>query len=164
MLKIDDILEIIKAVNQSAINRFELEQDATRLVLVKEDGEVKPKQADQSTLANSLCEKVQQMPAAVKSAADTIKTQQTTAAATDLYTLPAPMIGTFYAAPEPGAEPFAKVGQQVQAGTIVCVLEAMKLFNEIEAGIEGEITEVLVKDGQFVEYGQPLFVIKLKDN
>ncbi len=160
MLKIDDILEIIKAVNLSAINRFELEQDATRLVIVKEDSQVKPKQGDHSVLADSLCHQVQPMAAREKSESATLQSQQVAAAVPNLYTLPAPMIGTFYAASEPGAEPFVKVGQKVQAGTIVCVLEAMKLFNEIEAGMDGEITEVLVKDGQFVEYGQPLFVIK----
>ncbi|SMC52455.1 acetyl-CoA carboxylase biotin carboxyl carrier protein [Sporomusa malonica] len=146
MLKVEEILEIIKAVNQSDINRFELEQEATRLVIVKGGSQIQLAQAEQTAVADSLCQ----------------GSAQTTVAAVEykLHTLPAPMIGTFYAAPEPGAEPFVKVGQQVQTGTIVCVLEAMKLFNEIEAGIDGEIAEVLVKDGQFVEYGQPLFVIK----
>jgi len=69
-------------------------------------------------------------------------------------------VGTFYAASEPGADPFVKPGQKVMANTVVCVLEAMKLFNEIEAGITGEIVEVLCKDGEFVEYGQPLFLVK----
>ncbi|PZE19345.1 acetyl-CoA carboxylase biotin carboxyl carrier protein [Paenibacillus xerothermodurans] len=72
----------------------------------------------------------------------------------------APTVGTFYSAPEPGAEPFVQVGQAVTEASVVCVLEAMKLFNEINAGVAGEIVEVLVKDGDFVEYGQPLFLIR----
>ncbi len=77
-----------------------------------------------------------------------------------LEAITASSVGTFYAAPEPGAEPFVKPGQTITANTVVCVLEAMKLFNEIEAGINGEIVEVLLKDGDFVEYGQPLFIVK----
>ena len=72
----------------------------------------------------------------------------------------APMVGTFYGAPDPKAEPFVKVGSKVTPNTVVCILEAMKLFSEIEAEVEGEITEILVKDGEFVEFGQPLFKVK----
>ena len=72
----------------------------------------------------------------------------------------APMVGTFYGAPDPKAEPFVKVGSKVTPNTVVCILEAMKLFSEIEAEVEGEITEILVNDGEFVEFGQPLFKVK----
>ena len=71
-----------------------------------------------------------------------------------------PMVGIFYAASSPDAEPFVKVGSKVTPNTVVCILEAMKLFSEIEAEVEGEITEVLVNDGEFVEFGQPLFKVK----
>lgn len=70
------------------------------------------------------------------------------------------MVGTFYQAPSPDQPPYVKVGDKVGEETIVCIVEAMKLFNEIEAEIKGEIVEVLVKDGQLVEYGQPLFLVK----
>ncbi len=71
-----------------------------------------------------------------------------------------PMVGTFYRAPEPGAEPFASVGTQVEVGTTLCVIEAMKLLNEIESDKAGTVKAVLVENGQPVEYGQPLFVIE----
>lgn len=70
-----------------------------------------------------------------------------------------PMVGTFYRAPSPGAEPFVKVGQSVQAGDTLCIIEAMKILNEIEAEKSGTITNILVENGQAVEYGQPLFSI-----
>ena len=70
------------------------------------------------------------------------------------------MVGTFYAAPSPEDAPYVQVGDQVQPSTVVCIVEAMKLFNEIEAEVSGEIVEVLVEDGQLVEYGQPLFYVK----
>jgi len=70
-----------------------------------------------------------------------------------------PMVGTFYRSPSPGAKAFVEVGQTVKAGDTLCIIEAMKLLNEIEAEVAGEVKEVLVDNGQPVEYGQPLFVI-----
>jgi acetyl-CoA carboxylase biotin carboxyl carrier protein len=70
-----------------------------------------------------------------------------------------PMVGTFYRSPSPGAKPFVEVGQAVKAGDTLCIIEAMKLLNEIEAEIAGEVKEILAENGQPVEYGQPLFVI-----
>lgn len=72
----------------------------------------------------------------------------------------APMVGTFYSAPDPKAPPFVKPGSHVTPSSVVCVLEAMKIFSEVEAEVEGDITEILVKDGDFVEFGQPLFRVK----
>ncbi len=70
-----------------------------------------------------------------------------------------PMVGTFYRSPSPGAKAFIEVGQAVKPGDTLCIIEAMKLLNEIEAEVAGEVTEILVENGQPVEYGQPLFVI-----
>lgn len=84
------------------------------------------------------------------------------AAATEeeLHTVKSPIVGTFYEAPGPGALPFVKPGDQVAAGQVLCIIEAMKLMNEIEADASGEIVKVLVSNGQPVEYGQPLFSIR----
>jgi acetyl-CoA carboxylase biotin carboxyl carrier protein len=70
-----------------------------------------------------------------------------------------PMVGTFYRSPSPGAKAFVEVGQAVKPGDTLCIIEAMKLLNEIEAEVAGEVKQVLVENGQPVEYGQPLFVI-----
>jgi len=75
------------------------------------------------------------------------------------HTVKAPMVGTFYRAPNPGAAPFVNVGQAVKEGEPLCIIEAMKLLNEIEADKTGVIKEILVENGEPVEYGQPLFVI-----
>ncbi|GAA3725271.1 acetyl-CoA carboxylase biotin carboxyl carrier protein [Salinicoccus jeotgali] len=72
----------------------------------------------------------------------------------------APMVGTFYKAASPEADPYVKVGDKVDNSSVVCILEAMKLFNEIQAEISGEITEILVEDGDMVEYDQPLFRVR----
>ncbi len=81
-------------------------------------------------------------------------------AAPEGHVVKSPMVGTFYRAPQPGAEPFTKVGATVKLGDTVCLIEAMKLLNEIEADKAGVIKAVLVENGQPVEYGQPLFVIE----
>ena len=72
----------------------------------------------------------------------------------------APMVGTFYSKSSPTSEPFVKVGSKVKKGDTLCIIEAMKLMNEIESEFDGEVVEILVKDGQLVEYGQPLFLVK----
>jgi len=77
-----------------------------------------------------------------------------------LHFVKSPIVGTFYEAPSPGAPPFVKIGDKVQAGQVLCIVEAMKLMNEIEADGTGEIVRKMVQNGQPVEYGQPLFAIR----
>ncbi|MEM5438478.1 acetyl-CoA carboxylase biotin carboxyl carrier protein [Paraburkholderia diazotrophica] len=81
------------------------------------------------------------------------------AAAPQGHVVTSPMVGTFYRAPSPGADPFVQVGDSVKEGQTICIIEAMKLLNEIESDQAGVIKEILVENGQAVEYGQPLFVI-----
>lgn len=148
MFSITEVIEIIKAVEQSSIQHFELEQQSARLVISRQN-------APAVSLREAAPEKVSVQPASP------LQEQEKTVGITDnLHEILAPMIGTFYCAAEPGGEPLVKIGQMVSDGTVVCVLEAMKLFNEIEAGVNGEIIEVLAGNGEFVEYGQPLFLVK----
>jgi acetyl-CoA carboxylase biotin carboxyl carrier protein len=72
----------------------------------------------------------------------------------------APMVGTFYRAPSPDSDPYVNIGDQIKPGNVLCIIEAMKLMNELEAEISGEIIDILVENGQSVEYNQPLFLIK----
>ncbi len=98
-------------------------------------------------------------PAATSPAASTEAVAEPADAAPEGHIMKAPMVGTFYRSSAPGAKAFVDVGQTVAAGDIVCIIEAMKLLNEIEADQSGVIKAVLVENGQPVEYGQPLFVI-----
>ncbi|GBG57544.1 acetyl-CoA carboxylase, biotin carboxyl carrier protein [Sporomusaceae bacterium FL31] len=156
MLNIEDITTIIKLIDQSSLTRFELEYESTKLVLVKA-GAAAISDIPAATVLQH--EQLVKDPSSGMAAWRVEKTSQTDAKEA-LHTITAPMIGTFYAAAEPGAEPFIQIGQKIAADQIVCILEAMKLFNETEAGIAGEIVSILAKDGDFVEYGQPLFVVK----
>jgi acetyl-CoA carboxylase biotin carboxyl carrier protein len=79
----------------------------------------------------------------------------------DVHVITSPIVGTFYRAPSPEADPFASVGQKISRGKILCIIESMKLMNEIESDVEGEIVEVYPQNGQPVEYGEKLFAIKL---
>ncbi|MGD9109932.1 MAG: acetyl-CoA carboxylase biotin carboxyl carrier protein [Phycisphaerales bacterium] len=91
-----------------------------------------------------------------------VQAQQTPTSqpASDLVEIKAPMVGTFYATPSPDSEPYVEVGSHVTEQTVVCIIEAMKVMNEIKAEVEGTIEEILVTSGQAVEYGHPLFRVK----
>jgi acetyl-CoA carboxylase biotin carboxyl carrier protein len=75
-------------------------------------------------------------------------------------TVKSPLVGTFYGAPEPGSKPFVEIGDHIDKGQVLCIVEAMKLMNEIESEHSGTVAEVFIEDGQPVEYGQPLFRIE----
>jgi acetyl-CoA carboxylase biotin carboxyl carrier protein len=72
----------------------------------------------------------------------------------------APMVGTFYRSPSPGAPPYVEIGQTIEPGQVICIIEAMKLMNEIKAEIRGKILEILVENAEPVEFGQPMFIIE----
>ncbi|HEY3423464.1 MAG TPA: acetyl-CoA carboxylase biotin carboxyl carrier protein [Negativicutes bacterium] len=154
MFNIAEIREIIKMIDQSSLQRFELEQEGIKLVIVKNDLLSTTHGAE---LTETYTEKSAKVPAAKRDIPGTASAENQMPG---LQQIVSPVVGTFYESPEPGAQPFVKVAQKVTANMVVCVVEVMKLFNEVEAGINGEIVEILVKDGQFVEYGQPLFLVK----
>jgi acetyl-CoA carboxylase biotin carboxyl carrier protein len=85
---------------------------------------------------------------------------QAASAAVEEHIVKSPIVGTFYAAPSPDARPYVQLGDKVQAGQTVCIIEAMKLMNEIEADVSGEVVRILVENGQPVEYGEPLFALR----
>jgi acetyl-CoA carboxylase biotin carboxyl carrier protein len=87
-------------------------------------------------------------------------TAESAASVAHLLTIEAPMVGTFYRAPSPDAQPFVRDGERVKKGQVVCIIEAMKLMNEIESKVAGRVVKVLVENSQPVEYGQPLFLLE----
>jgi acetyl-CoA carboxylase biotin carboxyl carrier protein len=103
---------------------------------------------------------VQPMMAGVPAAAPAATAPAPAAAQPSGHTLKSPMVGTFYRAPSPGAPPFVEIGQAVSKGQTLCIIEAMKLLNEIESDVSGTVKAILVENGQPVEYGQPLFLIE----
>lgn len=167
MLKIQEIREIIKLIDQSSIEEFTYEIDDAKIKLKKnKQTEVVPVQVKE-VKEEVVTPKVEVTETKIEQPAPQPAKQEVEAAPQTQYDdsvkeIVSPMVGTFYAASSPEADAYVKVGDQVNEETIVCIVEAMKLFNEIEAEVTGEIVEVLVKDGQLVEYGQPLFLVKTK--
>ncbi|MFJ6267013.1 acetyl-CoA carboxylase biotin carboxyl carrier protein [Lysinibacillus xylanilyticus] len=160
MFKIQEIREIIKLVDSSSIDEFVYEVDGAKVKL-KKNGVVTETVAPKKEVVAPVIE--QSAPAAAPVAP--AKAEEAPAAAStsndsSLHKIVSPMVGTFYQSPNPDTPAYVKVGDKVGNETIVCIVEAMKLFNEIEAEVQGEIVEVLVKDGELVEYGQPLFLVK----
>jgi acetyl-CoA carboxylase biotin carboxyl carrier protein len=143
---------LIDLVSESNVSELEITEAEGKVRIVK--GGVAPL--------------VQQMPAPVAQAvaAPAIPTQAQAATAPAPAAAPAghsvksPMVGTFYRASSPGAKPFVEMGSTVKEGDTICIIEAMKILNEIEADKSGTITQILCENGQAVEYGQPLFVIE----
>jgi len=160
MFKIQEIREIIKLVDASTIDEFVYEADGSKVKLKKNGGAVEVVAPKAVAAAPA---PVVEQPKVAAPAAAPVKEEAPAAPVAndaDLHKITSPMVGTFYQSPNPDSPAYVKVGDKVGDETIVCIVEAMKLFNEIEAEIKGEIVEVLVKDGQLVEYGQPLFLVK----
>lgn len=162
MFKVQEIREIIKLVDASSIDEFVYEADGAKVKLKKKNGVtqvVAPKKAVEAPAAPVQAPTPVEAPAAPKAEVAPAPAA-TVGDTTELHKITSPMVGTFYQAPNPESPAFVAVGDKVGDESIVCIVEAMKLFNEIEAEIKGEIVEILVKDGQLVEYGQPLFLVK----
>lgn len=168
MLKVQEIREIIKLIDQSSIQKFTYEADGGKIKVEKNEGQtvVTEAPAAKAPAAPAPVQEAAPAPAAVPAPAPAPVQEAPAAPASEalqdesLHKITSPMVGTYYQASSPDAEPYVKKGDKVTPESIVCIVEAMKLFNEIEAEVSGEIVEVLVQDGQLVEYGQPLFLVK----
>ncbi|WP_088809947.1 MULTISPECIES: acetyl-CoA carboxylase biotin carboxyl carrier protein [unclassified Listeria] len=158
MLSFDDIKQLIELIDDSNLNEFELDQEGTKLSIKKNSGVVSHALSEVGQVvlpeAAPKVNVVENTPSPVVSEAP-VETS-------DLEVITSPMVGTFYTSGSPGEPPFVEIGSQVSNNTIVCVVEAMKLFNEITADLNGEIAEILVSNGELVEFGQPLFKVRKK--
>lgn len=159
MLKIQEIRELIELIDQSSIEKFSYEVENAKIVLEKGGSQqvvpVAVAPTEQPTTTTVVTENTMQAAVEQKEAAPVVAAKDPS-----LHEITSPMVGTFYAASSPDQDAFVQAGSKVSGESIVCIVEAMKLFNEIEAEVSGEIVEILAKDGQLVEYGQPLFLVK----
>jgi acetyl-CoA carboxylase biotin carboxyl carrier protein len=151
MINVRELQKVVSLMNESGIQKLHIEHEGTKVVIDKagiplEDTAVTEVKTEEVKAAAA--EQAPQDSMSVNSPENNEKQ------------ILSPMVGTFYAKPEADADPFVQVGQTVERKDVVCVIEAMKLFNEVDAGIEGEVLEILVKDGDVVEFGQPLFTVK----
>ncbi len=162
------IEKLIKIVNESNLRELELEEPGLKIRMSKNvysDRSEKAKEVNTinvPVVANEsvVTSEVKNQVNIVDKKEDAVTIEKNSLE--DCIMVKSPMVGTFYAAPSEGAEPFVKVGDKVSKGDILCIVEAMKLMNEIECENDGVIAEILVSNGEVVEYGQPLIAIRNK--
>jgi acetyl-CoA carboxylase biotin carboxyl carrier protein len=146
---IDKVKQLISIMNENELSEIEIQEDVTKIRIKKTEvgytqvvspphvPSISPSQLEQKQLSQALSKETENMVEIVS-----------------------PMVGTFYRASAPGADPCVNVGSFVNEETVVCIIEAMKIMNEVKAETVGEIVEIYVSDGEAVEYGQPLFRVK----
>jgi len=151
------IQELIKMINKSNIGEVSIEEKGFKLTIKQKEEAVQNVFAAPASAPQLYAPQLAQPQVEGPSAEKTKTTAE--AAADNLITIKSPMIGTFYRSSTPGKPAFVEVGDDVITGKVVCIIEAMKLFNEIESEVKGRIVKVLVDDASPVEYDQPLFLV-----
>jgi acetyl-CoA carboxylase biotin carboxyl carrier protein len=159
---IEDLRELIEFLKQHQVAEFDVDRGDLKIRLKFNPQESAP--ASLGDLARLLKAAPQ---GAVQAAAPSAPASSAPAAAepaaqaeAELHMVKSPIVGTFYSSPSPGASPFVSPGDHVEKGQVICVVEAMKLMNEIESDVKGEVVRCLVSNGQAIEFGQPLFAIR----
>jgi acetyl-CoA carboxylase biotin carboxyl carrier protein len=152
-LELDDIKAIIDLMKKNDLAVFKLERDGFKIELEAHRSPSPTVVLPHNVAASGPLPHAGPMPANVTES-------PTTGASTPLKEIVSPMVGTFYRAPSPDSAPYAEVGQEVNEETLVCIIEAMKVMNEIKAEVKGVITEILVENGTPVQFGQPLIRVK----
>ena len=149
---LDEVKEIIELAQEHNLSEFEIEKEGVRLRIKRESSH------DQGAVT------AVSIPAPALVAAQSVESSIGTDVdgSADLSVVKSPIVGTFYRAPDPEAKPFVQVGDKVGKGQVLCIIEAMKLMNEINAEEDGEITEIFVENGQSVQYGDQLFSMRVR--
>ena len=145
-------------INKSNIGELSVEEKGFK-VTIKQKQDAAPQMMSAAPTAFFSQPPVQQSLPAVQAAPSTDKSKAAEPPASNLLTIKSPMIGTFYRSPSPDKPSFINVGDEVSPGKVVCIIEAMKLFNEIESELKGKVVKMLVDDASPVEYDQPLFLV-----
>ena len=155
-MQLKELQELIEFISRSDFSRFEMENEGFRLKLVRgRSGGIEPHGPVLGPLPNASPEGVVEGNGRPEGAAG-----PAAAAAAELHEIKSPIVGTFYRAPSPQSAPFVEAGTRISTGQPLCIIEAMKLMNEIESDVDGEVVEILVASGHPVEYGQVLFRIR----
>ena len=162
-VNMDELRELIALLRDNGLAELELENEGFRVRLRRDSAGEGVRYVETPAAALAPAAPPVQSPAPPTTPGPSHPgTQASTEASQDqdLHIIPSPIVGTFYRSPSPTAEPFVKIGSNVEPESVVCIIEAMKLMNEIQAEAAGEVVKIYVENGQPVEYGQPLFGIK----
>jgi acetyl-CoA carboxylase biotin carboxyl carrier protein len=160
----EDVLHILKLIDESHFDYFQLEVGELKITVSKGDP-IPVTNAPQASATPAVAAPAVSAPAPKPAAAPAASAAAPQAARPvsvpdGMLPITAPLLGTFFVAPEPGAPPFVKVGQAITEDTTVGLIEVMKVFNSVRATVKGTIVDVVVQNGQFVEFGQTLFIVR----
>jgi acetyl-CoA carboxylase biotin carboxyl carrier protein len=144
-MNLKEIKEMINLMNENDLTELELERDGVKIKLKKKAGQI---------------EQVTSFPQSLLSKTNTKEKGKQREEASQLIAIKSPMVGTFYRASSPESTPFVDIGSDIEPGQVICIVEAMKLMNEIKAELRGKIKEILVENGSPVEFGQVLFRVE----
>jgi len=147
-VNLKEIKEMINLMNDNGLVELEIEKEGMRIRLKKAVG-------SEGSFSGPILVEREKMPQATKEFAEPLEK-----AVSNALEIKAPMVGTLYRAPSPEAPPYVEVGQIIEVGQVVCIIEAMKLMNEIKSEIKGKILQVLVDNAEPVEFGQPMFTVE----
>jgi acetyl-CoA carboxylase biotin carboxyl carrier protein len=153
------IQDLIKSINKSNISELTIEQKDFKITIRQKEDKVVTIAAPVAPVVQAAHPLPVMAPAPAQAQAPAAEKPAAPAKDENLVTIKSPMIGTFYRRPSPDKPLFVEVGDDVQVGSVVCIIEAMKLFNEIESEVAGKIVKILVEDATPVEYDQPLFLV-----
>jgi acetyl-CoA carboxylase biotin carboxyl carrier protein len=161
--KLEELRELVEFLKANGIAEFDMEQDdlKVRIKFAGEPGAAPVGGFDMAQLSRLMASAPAAAPAAA-SAGKSAAAELASELEEKLHEVKSPIVGTFYESPSPGAPPFVKIGDQVEVGQVLCIVEAMKLMNEIEADVAGEVVKRIASSGQPVEYGQALFAIRVR--
>lgn len=160
MLKLSEIKELIELVDKSTLQELEIENEGSRLSIRKASPQFAPVMAQPMVMSPSAGLNMPEVTVSEVTSGNAGDSAVATPDTSHLHTIVSPMVGTFYRSSSPDANPYVNIGDKVGDKTTVCIIEAMKLMNELEAEVKGSIVDILVENGQLVEYGQPLFLVK----
>jgi acetyl-CoA carboxylase biotin carboxyl carrier protein len=164
-VNMDELRELVQLINENDFSEFELEREGFRVRFrrgaeISEAGQGVFSSPRELTASSAAAAADQAVSGTTVPAHPGAKAQTEASEDQDLHIIPSPIVGTFYRAASPNTDAFVKIGSRVEPDTVVCIIEAMKLMNEIQAETTGEVAKIYVENGQPVEYGQPLYGIK----
>ncbi len=146
-MNLKEVKQMIDLMNENNLGELEIERDGLKIRLKKEGGKIK-KEEIVTTVSPA-------------KSSESIEIKEERFQKEGFFEIKSPMVGTFYQSPSPNAEAFVEPGQEIEEDQVVCIIEAMKLMNEIKSEVKGKVVEILVKSGEAVEFDQPLFRIKI---
>ncbi|WP_432663257.1 acetyl-CoA carboxylase biotin carboxyl carrier protein [Wukongibacter baidiensis] len=147
-MNVKDIKELILTIDRTSIQNVEIEENSFKIKISK------------SVIKEDRIYEVKEKPEVIERPVQEEVYESKEVETEDLYIVKSPIVGVFYASPSPDADPFAKVGAHVKKDQALCIIEAMKIMNEIQSEVDGEVVEILVENEDIVEYGQPLMKIR----